>query len=304
MNYQRINQYLELTINHEFNNQTIEDVLNHYHLSKKMIHLLRMSHDVFLNDELVMQNFKLPLKQKDKLKIPIFIDEDIDFIPQNIPINIIYEDDFLLVVNKQANIEIYPNEKDGLNSLVNAVAFYYQKTKQKHRVRYIHRLDKDTTGAIIFVKNYFTHNLYDYLLMKKIIKRYYLALVQNYPPQKQAIINKKIGTDRHHKQKRIVSKTGVIAKTHYQVITKYPHYTLVKLELFTGRTHQIRVHMASINCPLLGDILYGKKSPFINRQALHAHQVTLLHPITLSPFILEVPIPNDFKKLITNRPTK
>ncbi|QVK18690.1 RluA family pseudouridine synthase [Mycoplasmatota bacterium] len=301
MDYQRMNQYLVITINHEFNNKTIEELLNHYHLSKKMIHSLRMNHDVILNDKLVMQNFTLRLKRNDKLKIPIFIDESIDFIPQNIPIDIIYEDDFLLVVNKQANIEVHPSSKTGLNTLVNAVAYYYQKNNQKHRVRYIHRLDKDTTGAIIFVKNYFVHNLYDYLLMNKVIKRYYLALIKSYPPQNQDIINQRIGKDRHHKQKRIVSKTGVIAKTHYQVITRYPQYTLIKLELFTGRTHQIRVHMASINCPLLGDKLYGKQSPYINRQALHAHQVTLLHPITLSPFVIEVPLPNDFKKLIKKK---
>lgn len=301
MNYQRINQYLVITINQQFQNKTIEEFLNHYHLSKKMIHSLRMSHDIFLNDELVAQNFTWRLKQNDQLKIPIFIDEEIDFIPQPIPIDIVYEDDFLLVVNKTANIEVHPSKKNGLNTLVNAVAFHYQQTNQKHRVRYIHRLDKDTTGAIIFVKNYFTHNLYDYLLTNKIIKRYYIALIENIPPKNQAIINQKIGKDRHHNQKRIVSKTGMIAKTHYQVITKYNHYTLVKLELFTGRTHQIRVHMASINCPLLGDTLYGKKSPLINRQALHAYQVLLLHPLPLSPFILEVPIPDDIKKLTSSK---
>jgi len=260
-----------------------------------------MSQDVYLNEQLVTQNFIISLKQNDKLKIPIFVDEGIDFIPQDIPLNILYEDDFLLVINKQASIEIHPDTKDGLHTLANAVAFYYQETNQKHRVRYIHRLDKDTTGVIIFVKNYFVHNLYDYLLMNKLIKRYYLALLQNSPPQKRGIINKNIGRDRHHQQRRIVSTTGAIAKTTYQVIKTYTNYCLVKLELSTGRTHQIRVHMASINCPLLGDTLYGGNTLYINRQALHSHQVLLIHPITSNAFIIEAPIPFDMETLINDK---
>lgn len=294
MHFQKNNHYLELTIDQNLENKTIHDIFIYYHLSKKAIHELRMSKDVFVNDQQIYQNFNISLKINDELKFPFFIDEEIDFISEDIPIDIIYEDEFILIINKQANIEIHPDSKDGLGTLVNGVAHYYQKTAQKHRVRYIHRLDRDTTGLIIFVKDHFVHNLYDYLLNKKIIKRYYLALVQNKLPKPKGIIDAPIGRDRHHNQKRIVSKTGDMAKTSYKLIKSFKNYNLVELELFTGRTHQIRVHMSFINCPILGDKLYGEESPLINRQALHAYKITLVHPITFESFSIESPLPSDF----------
>ncbi len=298
MEYKIKRPYLELIIDHSFTDRTIEDLLLHYKSAKKLIHQMRMSHDVYLNDKGVEQNFNIRLKLNDKLRLPVFIDEEPDFLPENLPLDILYEDDFLLIVNKESNIEVHPDNKDGLHTLANAVSFYYQKTNQLHRIRYIHRLDKDTSGAIVFVKNYFTHNLYDYLLMNKEIKRYYMALVTGKLTDKVGIINKKIGRDRHHNQRRIISKTGDEAKTAYKLIKQYNDYALVELELFTGRTHQIRVHMASINCPLLGDELYGEKSTLINRQALHAHRIELIHPVTLKRFTVNAPIPDDMKKLL------
>ncbi|MDF2699452.1 MAG: pseudouridine synthase [Haloplasmataceae bacterium] len=300
MNYRKIDKYIEIEIDEKFNNKTIEEVFNVYRLSKKHLHELRMSKDVFINELPIYQNFKQILKMNDQFKFPIFIEEEIDFNAQNIKIDIVYEDDFILVINKQPNIDVHPAEKNGLDTLVNGVAYYYQQTHQKCRVRYIHRLDHDTTGAIIFVKNYFVHNLYDYMLSNKEIKRLYIALVKNKPINKTGLIDKPIGRDRHHNQKRIISKTGDDALTKYTVLKNYDDYNMIELELFTGRTHQIRVHMASINCPLLGDELYGERSNLISRQALHAYKVVLIHPITLIPFIIDVPLPNDIKSLLNN----
>ncbi len=300
MQYKKNNHYLEITIDKNLANKTIQDIFIYYHLSKKTIHELRMSKDIYINDQPIFQNFNISLKIKDRFKFPFFIDEEIDFIPQNIPIDIIYEDEFILIINKQPNIEIHPDSKNGLETLVNGVAFYYQKTHQKHRIRYIHRLDRDTTGLIVFVKEQIVHNLFDYLLNKKIIKRYYLALVENKLPKSSETINVPIGRDRHHNQKRIVSKTGDKAITRYKLIKSYENYNLIELELYTGRTHQIRVHMAYINCPILGDKLYGEVSSFINRQALHAYKISLIHPITFKPFTIDCPIPSDFEKILKN----
>lgn len=298
MKYKKLNQYLELTIEQKFENNSIQQLFESYHLSKKNIHNLRMSKDVFLNDEKIDQNFHTVLKKDDKLTFPFFIDEGIDFIPQDILLDIVYEDEFILVVNKQANMEVHPSLKDGTNALVNAVANYYQKTDQKHRIRYIHRLDRDTTGIIVFVKNYFVHNLYDYLLSKKMIKRHYLAISSNKPAQKKGIIDAPIARDRHHNSKRIVSKTGSTAKTVYHIIQTQNNLNVFDIELFTGRTHQIRVHLAYIDCPILGDSLYGTITDKINRQALHAYKITLIHPITFKPFTLEIKLPTDMLNLV------
>ncbi len=298
MEYKKAGHYAEITLDEEHAHVSLIDFLGYFYLSKKNIHKLRMSHDVYINDKNIKQNFKIVLQPNDKIKLPLFIDEAIDFIPQTIPLNIIYEDDFSLVINKQKEIEIHPENKTGLNTLVNGVAHYYKQTKQNHRIRYIHRLDRDTTGIIVFAKNYFIHNIYDFLLTEKKIKRYYLALTTGNFPQEKGYIDKKIGRDRHNRKKYLISKTGLIAKTFYKVIKHYPDYTLVELELFTGRTHQIRVHLNSLGCPILGDNLYGNSSPLINRQALHAYKIELIHPFTLKPFTITAKPPNDFEKLL------
>jgi len=298
MDYRKEAHYLVLTIPQDFHNQTILDLLKYYHCSKKLIHQLRMSKDVYLNGINVKQDFSVSLQEHDELKLPIFTDEDIDFLPEDKPIDIAYEDDFILVVNKPPQLEIHPDTKMGLGTLVNRVSNYYQKTNKKHRIRYIHRLDRDTTGLIVFVKNYFTHNLYNVLLEHKIIKRYYLALIHGHLPEKKGIIDKKIGRHRHLPDRMVISKTGQEAITKYQVLNEYKDYSLVELELETGRTHQIRVHLSSLNHPILGDTLYGGSSPLIARQALHAYKLGLLHPVTMEPFVIECSLPLDMAKLL------
>lgn len=284
MKYYRENHYLVLKIDDKFQQQKIYDLLKYYQQSKKSIHNLRMSKDIYLNDINVKQNLQQLLNKGDILKLPIFKETNIDFIPQKLPLEIIYEDDFLLIINKQANIEVHPDSKTGKNTLVNAVAYYYKQTNKNIPIRFINRLDKDTTGIIVFIKNYFAHNLYDYLMAKRKIKRYYLALTKNRPPQNQGIIEKRI--------------KGMEAKTAYKVKKHYHNYTLVELELHTGRTHQIRIHLNSLNCPILGDTKYGVTTPLINRQALHAYKIEMPHPITEELLTFSAPLPLDMEKLI------
>lgn len=298
MKYWKESHYLVLTISKDFHNFTILELLKHYHSSKKLIHHLRMSKDVFLNGKNIKQDFSIKLSENDELKLPIFIDEDVDFLPDDKPIDIAYEDDFILVVNKPPQLEVHPDSKNRLGTLVNRVSYYYQITNQNHRVRYIHRLDRDTTGLIVFVKNYFTHNLYDVLLEQKIIKRCYLAFVHGHLKQKSGIINKKIGRHRHLSDRMVIANSGQEAITKYQVKREHKDYSLVELELETGRTHQIRIHLASLNHPILGDDLYGGKSPLITRQALHAYKLQLIHPVTMEPFEVKIPLPPDMENLL------
>lgn len=298
MKVTRKDEYLIITIEQKQANQTVREFLQHYHLSRKKIHELYMNKRVKLNKEIA--NFNAVLQIGDELAIPVFEKETIDFKAQKMKLDIIYEDDHLLIINKPAGLMVHPDQKEGMNTLVNGVAYYYQEQQIHHRIRYIHRLDTDTSGGIIFAKHYLAHSLMDHWLAEKKIKRWYLALVNGRLSAKKGKINAPIGKDRHHSARRRVAKNGDTALTYYQLKQQFKTYALVELELKTGRTHQIRVHMSHLGHPLLGDYLYGgpaKVGP-LRRQALHSSRIEMIHPITETPLKFEVPLPLDMKKLI------
>ena len=298
MKIERKNELLIFEIDNKDANQTIREFLQSFHLAKKKIHELYMTKSLIVNEEVQTPNYLL--KQGDKFSLPVFGNEEIDFIPQKMNIDVIYEDDHLLILNKPSGIKVHPDQKDGTNTLVNGVANYYKEKGINQRVRYIHRLDIETTGGMIFAKHYLAHSLMDYWLSQKEIKRWYLALVEGNLKITKGKIEAPIGKDRHHGAKRRVAKNGDSALTYYKVEKQFKKYALVELQLQTGRTHQIRVHMQHIGHPLLGDSLYGsgKEVPGLNRQALHSSRIQFIHPITHKPLVFEIPLPNDFLHLI------
>ncbi|MDO5794450.1 MAG: RluA family pseudouridine synthase [Turicibacter sp.] len=298
MKVTRKGEHLIFMIEKKQANQTVREFLQQYHLSRKKIHELYMDKSVKLNEEVA--NFNDVLQIGDQLAIPVFKEESIDFKPQKMKLDIVYEDDHLLIINKPAGLMVHPDQKDGMNTLVNAVAYYYQENQIHHRIRYIHRLDTDTSGGMIFAKHYLAHSLMDYWLSEKKIKRWYLALVSGRLQSKKGKINAPIGKDRHHGARRRVAKNGDEAVTLYQLKQQFKNYALVELELKTGRTHQIRVHMSYLGHPLLGDVLYGGPAKFgpLKRQALHSSRIEMKHPITQEPLKFEISLPSDMKKLI------
>lgn len=298
MKVTRKGEHLIFMIEKKQANQTVREFLQQYHLSRKKIHELYMDKSVKLNEEVA--NFNDVLQIGDQLAIPVFKEEVIDFKPQKMKLDIVYEDDHLLIINKPAGLMVHPDQKDGMNTLVNAVAYYYQKNQIHHRIRYIHRLDTDTSGGMIFAKHYLAHSLMDYWLSEKKIKRWYLALVSGRLQSKKGKINAPIGKDRHHGARRRVAKNGDEAVTLYQLKQQFKNYALVELELKTGRTHQIRVHMSYLGHPLLGDVLYGGPAKFgpLKRQALHSSRIEMKHPITQESLKFEISLPSDMKKLI------
>ena len=298
MKVTRKGEHLIFMIEKKQANQTVREFLQQYHLSRKKIHELYMDKSVKLNEEVA--NFNDVLQIGDQLAIPVFKEESIDFKPQKMKLDIVYEDDHLLIINKPAGLMVHPDQKDGMNTLVNAVAYYYQENQIHHRIRYIHRLDTDTSGGMIFAKHYLAHSLMDYWLSEKKIKRWYLALVSGRLQWKKGKINAPIGKDRHHGARRRVAKNGDEAVTLYQLKQQFKNYALVELELKTGRTHQIRVHMSYLGHPLLGDVLYGGPAKFgpLKRQALHSSRIEMKHPITQEPLKFEISFPSDMKKLI------
>jgi len=228
------------------------------------------------------------------LRLRLFPRERRDFPSDWMDLNILYEDDFTLVVNKPPGIEVHPSEKGQRRTLANAVAAYYEMTGQDLRVRHIHRLDKETTGPILYAKNEFAQYLYDKAMREKKIGRIYLALAEGVILQDKGKIDRPIGQDRHHPTRRRVSETGDPAVTRFRVVERFENHTLVRLELETGRTHQIRVHLSHIGHPVAGDGMYGGHRDLIARQALHGEKLVWNHPWTKEKLEVQAPLPDDF----------
>lgn len=236
--------------------------------------------------------------QRDRLSLRLFPDETPDFVAEWTDLNILYEDEFTLVANKPAGLVIYPEAKDQTGTLANLVAAYYQSTGQACRVRHIHRLDKETTGPVLYAKNELAHVVYDQDMREKKIERIYVAVVEGIVAKDRGTINQPIGKDRHHGKRRRISPGGDPAVTHYEVLERFAEHSLVRLRLETGRTHQIRVHMSALGHPLAGDTLYGCKSTHISRQALHGEQLLFRHAWSRQPISVHAPLPGDLEALL------
>ncbi len=236
--------------------------------------------------------------QGPNLRLHLFPRESRDFPSDWMELNILYEDEFTLIVNKPAGIEVHPSEKGQRRTLAHAVAAYYEMSGQDVRIRHIHRIDKDTTGPVLYAKNEFAHYQYDKAMREKKIERIYVALAEGYVEGNKGKIDKPIGQDRHHSTRRRVSDTGDPAVTHFEVVERLRDHTLVRLRLETGRTHQIRVHLSSINHPLAGDGLYGGKRGVISRQALHGESLIWSHPWTGDKQQVRAPLPDDLNQAL------
>lgn len=289
----------EYAIIHIEDDISINDLLEAYHISKKQRYLLYLNKQILVNKQPVAQN--QPLNRGDELSIRIFIDEPIDFYEDELPLDVVYEDDVLLLVNKPAGMLVHPDHKDGHHTLANAVAHYYQKTHQQHTIRPIHRLDYETSGLVLFCKCSFFQPFLDAMLAEKKIARNYLAIVSgSMKPHVTRTIDAPIGSDRHVNNKYRISKSGKSAITHVTCLKENQRkkISLLECQLETGRTHQIRVHLASIQRPILADPIYGVPSSYISRCALHAYKLTLLHPMSMKTMTFEILMPDDMRKCI------
>lgn len=292
MKYWIKGNYLVLKIDDLFAGKTIDEVFAYFCLSKKTIHLMKQHKQYTLNNQYVQSN--TVLKDNDMLSILAY-DEGIDYAYELYDLKVVYEDDFILVVDKPEKTAIYPEHKTETGTLANYVANYYLETNQFYPVRPIHRLDVDTTGLVIFCKCALLQPKLDLMLANKEINRSYIGVCQGIL-KKDCVIDKPIGRDRHQNRMRI-NMHGKKAKTRLKVIkqNKDGNYTVIACQLETGRKHQIRVHLQAINHPLLGDKLYGNESKFINRVALHAYKIAFRHPLLNQEVEVFASLPNDFK---------
>ena len=294
--------YCEITKIDEFVGTTVEQFLRDVLLyPKKLLHELRMDKGVKINKKIIP--WRYTIQNGDSIEILMFKEEGYGVIPENLNVEVCYEDDHLLIVNKPFGMDTHPNKEGQLHTLANAVAYHYQSNGLCTKVRHIHRLDQDTTGGVVFAKHPLSHAILDKMLADRLIKRTYTAIVEGKLKEEKGTINAPIGRDRNHPTRRRVSPKGEKAITHFQVINylKKQNISLIKCQLDTGRTHQIRVHLSSIGHPLVGDELYGGKTKLLKRQALHAENIKLIHPFTKEQIDVNVPFPGDIVKLMSEK---
>ena len=211
---------------------------------------------------------------------------------------LIYEDEYYIVINKPSGIAIHPSILHYTDSLANGVKFYFEQKNIKKKIRPINRLDKDTSGIVIFAKNEYIQEFLVKEMKKNTFFKEYIAVCEGMFESKIGTINLPIGRKENSIIERCVCSDGDIAITHYNVLKSLKNTSVVHVTLETGRTHQIRVHLSNIGHPILGDTLYGNPSSVINRQALHAYKVKFIHPITGLNVEYIATIPSDIKSII------
>ncbi|MFJ8452700.1 RluA family pseudouridine synthase [Bacillus paramycoides] len=221
-------------------------------------------------------------------------------IAENIPLCIVYEDDAVLVMNKEAYMSTIPSREHPSGSVANALLYHYDKQHLASTVHIVTRLDRDTSGLMLIAKNRFVHHLLSKQHQQKGVKRTYEAIVHGMILEEVGTIDAPIGRKADSIIERTVCEDGQRAVTHFKVMESFPNKTRVALELETGRTHQIRVHMAHIGYPLLGDDLYGGQRDVMKRQALHSTSLTFYHPILEKEMTFTSSIPGDMQHALRN----
>ena len=267
-------------------------------MSDRYILKLKKNNCIYLNGKSVYINAHI--SNNDELKIIDEIEEDnSNILPsENIKINIVYEDNFLLVVNKQPGIPVHPSMAHYQDSLSNGVRLYFDKIGLKKKIRPVNRLDKDTSGLVIFAKNEYIQECLIRQMKLGIFKKKYIAFLEGILDKKSGTINSPISRKEGSIIERCIDKSGDVSISHYNVLNELQNFSIVEFSLETGRTHQIRVHSKHIGHPIIGDSLYGRPSNLISRQALHAYYIIFIHPVTQEKMEFKIELPEDMQKLI------
>lgn len=267
--------------------------------SREYIKSLIKNGDVLVNGEIKKPSYKI--KEKDIVEIKIPEPKELSLKPENLKIEILYEDDDIAIVNKPQGMLTHPTSKKREGTLVNALLYHLKNLSQIGgvlRPGIVHRLDKDTSGLLVVAKNDFAHQLLSRDLKERKIKRIYYALVKGDLNQKEGTIS--IPLTKNFKSKRFVkpSLVGKEAETFFKVIKRYKGYTLLEISLKTGRTHQIRVHLSFIGYPIIGDKIYGVPVPQLKGQLLHAKKLIINHPRTGERLEFDSPLPDYFENFL------
>lgn len=282
--------------------KTVERILKReFGISSKLMIYLKMNKRLFLSGEVCRSVDQC--RKNDVILADVSEDNDGigEIKPWSKKLEILYEDEFLLVVSKPGNMEVHPCLGNRDTTLANAVMHHWESYGEYHNYHIVNRLDKNTSGICIIAKNRFAHGVLSAQLKDKTFKRGYTAIIHGKLQEESGSIELPIKRDSLGIIKRTVAEDGKYAKTNYCVVSSGKNFSVVNINLETGRTHQIRVHFSHIGHPLFGDWLYGEgdnEKAFIDRQALHAGYAEFSHPATKKTMVFNVPIPCDMESLI------
>ena len=271
-------------------------------LSRVMVQKLIEEKQILVNEKSVKTSYTV--QKGDKITITIPEAKETTLKPQDIPLDIVYEDDDILVVNKAKGMVVHPAAGNPEGTLVNAIMAHCKGNLSgiggELRPGIVHRLDKDTSGLLIVAKNDKAHIQMSKQIQDREVKKIYIALVRGVVPENEATINMPIGRSLQDRKKMAVTKKGKEAITHFQVLERFDKYTLLKVKIDTGRTHQIRVHLSKIGYPIIGDEVYsnGKNEWGIHGQCLHAKSLKFKHPINNKEMYIEAELPEYFQEII------
>lgn len=292
---------MKIVVKDNINERLDKYLANNTDYSRNLITKMIENGLVSVNDETRKISYKI--KENDEIIIDDTYTETTDILPVNMDLNIIYEDDDLMIINKPSGLVVHPGNGNYDNTLVNGLMAYTKSLSDINgtsRVGIVHRIDKDTSGLMVVAKNNVSHEALANMFQKHDINRTYYALCEGVIPYNKATIDAPIKRDPQIFNKMGVFEDGKKAITHLEVLKRYNGYTLVKLNLETGRTHQIRVHMNYIGFPIYNDPVYNKKEATEFGQFLHSKEIDFIHPIKNIKMHFECELPKEFKEFIDN----
>ena len=277
--------------------RTVQEILvDSLRISRRMIQRLTRSDGIRLDRH--APHLQRKVRAGEVVSARIGAAEESTLEPVEMPLEVVFEDADLLVVNKAPFLLVHPVAPHHRATLAHGVTHHFLAQGLHARVRPVHRLDRDTSGLLLIAKSAYVHQILDRQLRERTIQREYLALVGGEVQPEEGVVDAPIGRTPRDPSLRAVMPRGEAARTRFRVVERYAGATLVELELETGRTHQIRVHMAHLGYPLLGDVQYGGVTMTgLHRQALHAGRLAFVHPISGEPVDLEVPLPDDLARV-------
>lgn len=260
--------------------KTINQIINEkFDLSNRLFSKLINNKRIYVNDSNIDTRKKVNIN--DRIEIDFnYYEDNSNIVAKQMDLDIIYEDETMLIINKPRGIAVHPSIKHYEDSISSGVKYYFHSKGINKKIRPVNRLDLNTSGLIIFAKNEYIQECLIKQMQDKTFTKEYIAIATGIFDKKSGIIDAPIARKEESIIERCIEKTGKNAKTMYEVIKEIGNNSIIKCELLTGRTHQIRVHMAYIGHHLLGDTLYGEKSDLIDGQALHCYKLIFLHPIT------------------------
>ena len=262
-------------------------------LSRSKIQKLIDEKKVLVNNKVISSNYKV--KENDSIEVNDDLDYEINIVPEDIDLDIVYEDEYLLIINKKSGMVTHPAPGNYTGTLVNALLYKFDIEGEGIRPGIVHRLDKDTSGLMVVAKTEKVHELLSEMIKEKKVERHYLALVEGVINHETGTIDAPIGRDINNRQKMAVTDiNGKDSITHFKVLERFNDKTLVECVLETGRTHQIRVHMSYIKHPVVNDPLYNNKKSDEFGQMLHSKSIKFIHPITKKELYFEVEPPKEF----------